>query len=103
MAEQKPLALFAAETPLVADAFDEVIKAISALDGLDNKTRQLIYIGIKASQGDLTAVRAHTPMAKSAGATREEIRDTIVLTLAVSGVKGIVTCLPGALDIYDNC
>ena len=95
--------VFQNEAPQVAAAFDGLINAISSQDGLEAKTQQLIYIGIKASQGDTKAVVAHVPMAKSHGATRNEIRDTILLTLAVSGVKGITNCLVPALEAYESC
>ena len=49
MQNQNPFAVFQKEAPEVAAAFDGLIGAISSLDGLDAKTRQLIYIGIKAS------------------------------------------------------
>jgi alkylhydroperoxidase/carboxymuconolactone decarboxylase family protein YurZ len=97
-----PFKVLQEETPDVAQAFDNLIKAIASTDGLDAKTRQLIYIGIKASQGDTGAVAAHVPMAKSDGATREEVRDAILLSLTVSGVKGIVSCLVPALEAYEN-
>lgn len=98
-----PMELFQSEAPDVAQAFNNLIGALSSTKGLDSKTRQLIYIAMRAMQGDAGAVAAHTPMAKQAGATREELRDAILLTLTVSGIKGIVSCLPEALDIYDNC
>jgi alkylhydroperoxidase/carboxymuconolactone decarboxylase family protein YurZ len=101
--ENNPVFVFQNEAPQVSAAFDGVIAAICAMDGLDAKTRQLIYIGIKASQGDDRAVMAHVPMAKAAGARREEIRDTILLTLTVSDVKGVFSCLSCALDTYDRC
>ncbi len=94
--------VFKREAPTAASAFDGLIRAISESGSLDAKTRQLIYIGIKASQGDERAVAAHVPMAKAAGATREEIKDTILVTLTVSGVKGVLSCLPSALGIYDR-
>ena len=102
MKEQNPFVLFQQETPQVAAAFNGLIEAISALDGLDAKTRQLIYIGIKASQGDAGAVAAHVPMARAEGATREEIRDTVLMTLTVCGVKGMANCLVPALDAYER-
>ena len=100
---KNPMEVFQNEAPEVADAFNNLIGAVSSTGGLDAKTRQLIYIGMKASQGDTGAVIAHTPMAKQAGATREELKNTILLTLTVSGIKGVITCLPGALSAYDNC
>jgi alkylhydroperoxidase/carboxymuconolactone decarboxylase family protein YurZ len=103
MENQHPMEYFTNEAPQVAAAFNGLIEALTQQDGLDAKTRQLIYLGIKASQGDAGAVLAHTPMAKAAGASRAEIRDTILLTLTVSGVKGITSCLAPALDIYEKC
>jgi alkylhydroperoxidase/carboxymuconolactone decarboxylase family protein YurZ len=97
-----PFAVLQNEAPGVAAAFNNLIAALTSSDGLDSKTRQLIYIGIKTSQGDTGAVSAHVPMAKSDGATREEIRDTILLSITVSGVKGVVNCLIPALETYDN-
>jgi alkylhydroperoxidase/carboxymuconolactone decarboxylase family protein YurZ len=41
-------------------------------------------------------------MAKMAGATRDEIKDTILMTLAVCGVTGVTNCLVPALDAYDG-
>lgn len=98
-----PMEIFFNEAPEVAGAFNNLINELSSTKGLDSKTRQLIYIGMKAMQGDTGAVIAHTPMAKQAGASREELKDTVLLTLTVSGIKGVVTCLPAALDAYDNC
>lgn len=53
---------------------------------------------MKAAMGDDLAVKAHVPMAKAAGATREEVVDAILLTLKVSGIRGMVHCLPEAVS-----
>lgn len=103
MQEQNPYAVFLNEAPQAAKAFDGLIQAVCATGGLDARTRQLVYIGIKASQGDAAAVAAHVPMAKQAGATREEILGSVVLTLTVSGVSGVVKCLAPAMEAYDRC
>ncbi len=103
MQNKNPFMIFKEEAPDVAAAFDGLIGSISSLDGLDAKTRQLIYIGIKAAQGEAGAVAAHVPMAKHAGATRSEIRDTVLLTLTVCGVQGMSHCLVPALEAYENC
>ena len=103
MADQNPFVALREEAPAVAEAFDGLIAALSSTGGLDAKTRQLVYIGIKASQGEAGAVAAHVPMAKAHGATREEIRDAVLLTLTVSGVTGVTHCLVPALNTYENC
>jgi len=93
---------FQQEAPEVAKAFDGLVDALKSTTGLDAKTKQLVYIGIKSSTGDSTAVFFHVKMAKQMGATREEIKDTILITLTVCGLKGVSTCLQTALEAYDN-
>jgi alkylhydroperoxidase/carboxymuconolactone decarboxylase family protein YurZ len=87
------------EAPEAAAAFNGLIGSMQN-SALDSKTLQLIYIGIKASQCGADAVAMHVPMAKQAGATWEEIKGAIVLTLTVSGVSGVLSCLPAALEAY---
>jgi alkylhydroperoxidase/carboxymuconolactone decarboxylase family protein YurZ len=97
-----PLEVFQKEAPEVAKAFDGLITALKETTGLDAKTKQLVYIGIKAVLGDTTAIYYHVPMARKLGATREEIKDTILITLSVVGLKGVASCLPVALEVYDK-
>ena|ERR1019366_4518514 len=100
--EKNPIEIFEQEAPEVSKAFDELIEALKSTTGLDAKTKQLIYIGIKSAIGDTTAVYYHVSMAKKLGAARDEIKDTILITLTVCGLKGVTSCLPLALSVYDN-
>lgn len=97
-----PLAVFMDETPEVFQGFDTLMKSISSTKGLDAKTKQLVYIGIQSALGEVDTIRFHVPMAKEAGATKEEIKDAISLTTAVCGLKGVMSCLPMAMKIYDE-
>ena len=100
--DSNPMELFRKEAPEVAAAFNSLIMSLVASQGLDQKTKQLIYIAMKAAMGDDSAVKAHVPMAKAAGATREEVVDAIIMTLTVSGIRGVVHCLPGALEFFEK-
>ena len=100
--QENPMDVFKREAPEVADAFNGLIMSLVASKGLDPKTKQLIYIAMKASTGDEMAVKAHVPMAIQAGATKEEVVDAILMTLTVSGIKGVVTCLPGAVKAFEK-
>jgi AhpD family alkylhydroperoxidase len=102
MSSRNPLEIFQAEAPDIAKAFDDLIKAIAASKGLDEKTKQLIYIAMKASNGDVSAVNAHVPMAKKLGATKAEVVDAILMTLTVSGIRGVVSCLPEAVKHFED-
>jgi len=76
--------------------------SLVASKGLDAKNKQVIYIAMKTSMGDEMAVRARVPMAKAAGATNEEVVDAILMTLTVSGIPGVVTCLPEAARQFEK-
>jgi len=99
---QNPMEIFQKEAPEVAKAFDGLIQSIVASKGLDEKTKQLIYIVLKTLLNDPVAVKFHVPMAKKLGAKREEIVDAILMTLTVAGIKPVVTMLPEALENYDK-
>jgi alkylhydroperoxidase/carboxymuconolactone decarboxylase family protein YurZ len=91
------------EAPGVADAFEGLIQSLEASRGLDPKAKQLVYIALQAAAGEAGAVRAHLPMARKAGAAREEVVDAILMTLPVSGIRGIVTCLPDVVRYFEEC
>lgn len=102
MEKHNSYAAFEREAPEVFKGFNGLVESLMDTKALDPKTKQLIYLGIKVAQGDQTAVMFHVPMAKQLGATRDEIKETILLTLTVCGLKGVNTCLVQALEIYDS-
>lgn len=102
MERRNPLDAFKEEAPEVQQAFDGLIQSLIKTQGLDPKTKQLIYIAMKVALGDPVAVKFHVPMAKQLGATRDEVKDAILLTLTVCGIRGVAQCLGDAMDIYDN-
>lgn len=93
MQDKTPMEIFQKEAPEVAQAFDGLVNSLINTKGLDAKTKQLIYIVMKAADASIESTRFHVPMAKKLGATREEIIDTSLLTLTVSGLKGVTSCL----------
>jgi alkylhydroperoxidase/carboxymuconolactone decarboxylase family protein YurZ len=100
--QQNPLEIFQKEAPEVAAVLNGLIQSLVVSKGIDAKTKQLIYIAMKASLGDENTVRAHVPMAKSAGATKEEVIDATLMTLTFSGIRGVVTCLPEAVKQFEK-
>ncbi len=100
---KNPLEIFKQEAPEVQEAYASVINSLIASKGLDAKTKQLVYIGMKVVADDKNAVRFHVPMSKASGASRDEIKEVILLSLTVNGLKSISTYLGEALETYDNC
>ncbi len=94
--------LFAQEAPDVALAFSHLIEQIKSSDGLDEKTKQLIYIALKAAEGDSVAAGFHVMMARNLGAEKAEVIDALLVTLTVRGISGVVSCLPAVVNAYSN-
>jgi alkylhydroperoxidase/carboxymuconolactone decarboxylase family protein YurZ len=90
------------DSPEIAAAFNKLIETIAKPSAIESKTKQLIYIAMKIVTDDQGAALAHVPFAKKLGATREEIRETVLLTITVVGLKGISTALASLLDAYDK-
>jgi alkylhydroperoxidase/carboxymuconolactone decarboxylase family protein YurZ len=97
-----PMELFQKEAPEVAAAFNGLIMSLVASKGHDAKTKQSIYNAMKATMGDDTAVKAHIPMDQATGSTKEEVIDAILRTLTVSGIRGVVQCLPEAVRQFEK-
>ncbi len=102
MKNENPLQLFVEESPEIQKAYAGFIQALTDDKGLDNKTKQLIYIGMKMVSDDARAVKMHVPMARNAGATREEIKTAVLLGLSVIGIKAASKYLPIVMESYDN-
>lgn len=94
--------IFAKEAPEVARAFNGLIQSLATSKGLDEKTKQLIYIAMKAAEGDHAAIGFHIVMAKKLGAKKEEIVDAILMTLTVCGIKGVASCLPIVVKQFEE-
>ena len=94
--------IFQQESPDVAAAFNKLIETIAKPSALDTKTKQLLYIAMKIVTDDIGAALMHVSFAKKAGASREELRETVLLTLTVVGLKGINTALSAVLEAYDK-
>ena len=88
------LDIFINEAPEVQKAYANFIQTLISDDGLDIKTKQLIYIGMKMIVDDEKAIVMHVQMAKNVGATREEIKTTILLGLTIIGLKAVSKYLP---------
>ncbi len=93
---------FIKEAPEVQKAYQGFIGSLIELEGLDAKTKQLIYIGMKIVSDDLNAIKMHVPMAKQLGASREEVVSVAMLAISVIGLKAVSTFLPVIIESYEK-
>lgn len=102
MSQISSLELFVNEAPEVQKSYAEFINSLIALEGLDAKTKQLIYIGMKIIADDEKAVLMHVKMVKNLGATREEVKSTVLLAVSVIGLKAVSKFMEPVLNAYDE-
>ena len=102
MAEKSFFEVWQEEAAGTSKAFFDLAGAIEKEGGLDAKTFQLVYLAIKTTKGEVGSVSAHAGYAKKAGATREEVRGAVLVSLMTDGITGVAACLPAAMEAYDK-
>lgn len=80
----------------------EVVKSYQKMVGklganLDEKTRALIMLAIQVNSPSPDAIKIILPKAVRAGATKDEIIDTLILTIPVVGLSTVLKMLPFVL------
>ena len=93
---------FEKEFPELAKKYVKLIDAQRSMKGLDEKTRQLINIGIQTANRSRVGVKYHATMAKKAGATRDEVLGAVVLNLHLRGVGLVLDMLPAAIEGFES-
>jgi alkylhydroperoxidase/carboxymuconolactone decarboxylase family protein YurZ len=85
--------IFNEECPEVAKAYIKLSSAINKDGVLDEKTRNLILIGIYSTTRDPVALRHFTTMAFNVGASKEEVQAAALLAFN-TGVSSIELSIP---------
>jgi len=76
---------FVKDYPDVWEAHQKLSEACAESGPLDRKTRELIKVGISGAANQITALQRHAVMAIQAGATEEEVYQTILLLITTVG------------------
>ncbi|MEG6586277.1 carboxymuconolactone decarboxylase family protein [Dendrosporobacter sp. 1207_IL3150] len=92
---------FMTEAPEEAKSWLEIVKKLDKTSALDSKTQEIAYIAVLSAVGLLSGLPFHVKHAKELGATREEIKSAVLLSLPAVGNK-VIAALPVALEAYDN-
>ena len=100
--EKSPYEIFQSECPELALKFNELVQVQSTMEGLDQKTKQLINIAIQTCNKNPIGVKMHSIMAKKVGATREEVVGAVSMNLHLSGLSTVLECIPSAIDGYES-
>jgi AhpD family alkylhydroperoxidase len=101
MKVSKAYQLFEQEAPPVHKAWMETVYTLEKESTLDKKTKELAYLAVLAATRLDSGLPFHVKMAKSFGATREEIISSILAGLPAVG-NVVIQSLPTALEAYDE-
>lgn len=93
--------IFNEETPEAAQAYSKLSAAINIDGVLDQKTRNLILIGIFSTTRDPVALRHFTRLAIDSGASKKEIQAAALLAFN-TGVTSAELSIPLIKDVYDS-
>ena len=81
----KPYRQFTGENPAVARAYEALGEACAKAGPLDERTRELVKLGMAIGGRLEGAVHAHARRALAAGATAEQIRHVVALAAPTVG------------------
>lgn len=98
---QKSTALLQKSNPEILEAFKGVRDANHASDAIDEKTRELIAIGVAAALHCDGCIASHVSKAKKAGATIEEVGAAIGTAMTIGIGSQYVQAL-NVMDAYDQ-
>ncbi|KZX16104.1 carboxymuconolactone decarboxylase family protein [Methanobrevibacter cuticularis] len=101
MKVSKSFEAFAKNAPQFHDAWMEVVQKLDKASKLDKKTEELAYLAVMAATRLESGIPFHVKMAKSHGASRDEIISSILVGLPAVG-NIVIQALPIALEAYDE-
>ena len=81
---------FVERFPELGEAHDKVAGAVAGIGPLDEKTRELVKVGISLGAGLESATKSHVRRSLEAGATVEELEQAIMLGMNTVGFPATV-------------
>ena len=93
---------FSHEFSSITEKYKELGVACRSAGPLEEKVQDLIKLGIAIGLNSQGAVRSHTRKALAAGATREEIIHTVILSLTTTGFPIMIAALGWVEEVLDK-
>ncbi len=88
--------------PKVLDAVQNLGSTVRKAGPLDNKTSELIQLGVAASLGSVGSVNSHARRALHAGASEEELQHALLLLISTIGFPKVAAALSWIDEILDE-
>lgn len=88
--------------PELAKAYDALAASCHQWGPLDEKTRQLIKLGIAIGMGSEGAVRSHARRALAEGVSLEELRHAVLMTLTTAGFPPMIAAMKWVEEVIEK-
>lgn len=96
----KTYVTFTARYPELANAHEQIAKAVDVAGPLDARTCSLIKIGLSVGAGLESATRSHVRRAMQNGATKQEVEQAILLAMNTCGFPRTVAAWSWAQEQF---
>lgn len=93
---------FQKDFPDVANAYEQIGKAVHKAGPLNDKTRALIKLAISTGARLEGAVHSHTRKALEVGCSKEEIMQTVMLALPTIGLPSTMAAMSWVEDVLEK-
>lgn len=93
---------FSEQFPEVMESFSQLGKTCRNSGPLDAKCQDLIKLGIAIGTNSRGAVMSHTRKALASGASGEEIRHAVLLSLTTGGFPGMMAAMGWVNEVLER-
>lgn len=88
--------------PDVGSAYQQLSRACKEAGPLDERTAELVKLGISIGAGMAGATHSHTRKALEAGATRDEIVHAVLMATTTIGFPNMMRGLAWVQDVFEE-
>ncbi len=88
--------------PEISESYAKLAVSCNEEGPLDEKTRELVKLGIALGLSSEGAIKSHARRALEAGATAEDIRHAVLLTLTTAGFPAMIAAIKWMDEVLEN-
>ena len=93
---------FSSDYPEIFKAYKEMGTLIRESGPLDEKSQNLVKLGIAVGANSRGGVMSHTRKALESGATKEEIKHAVLLALSTTGFPNMIAAMYWADEVLEK-
>ena len=93
---------FSSDYPDIFKAYKEMGTLVRESGPLDEKSQNLVKLGIAVGANSRGGVMSHTRKAMESGATEEEVKHAVLLALSTTGFPNMIAAMSWADEVLEK-